>query len=180
MPRIAPLAQPAGEAKTLLDAVQSKLGATPNMFRTFAHSPAALNGLLGLFAAADAGSLGKPLVEKIALVVAEANGCQYCLSAHSYLGKHVAKLDDKALDQARTGRSQDAREQAALRFAGAVLEERGHVSDAELKAVRDAGFSDAAILDIVTAVALNVLTNYANVVTQVEVDFPVVKLRSAA
>jgi uncharacterized peroxidase-related enzyme len=180
MPRIAPVTQPAGEAKTLLDAVQSKLGATPNMFRTFAHSPAALNGLLGMFAAVDASSLSKPLAEKIAVAVAEANGCQYCLSAHSYLGKHVAKLDEKALDQARSGRSADPREQAALRFAGAVLEERGHVADADLNAVREAGFSDAEIIEIITVVALNVFTNYANVVTQVEVDFPLVKLRPAA
>lgn len=180
MPRIAPVTQPAGEAKALLDAVQAKLGVTPNMFRTFAHSPAALGGLLAMFAAVDASSLDKSLAEKIAISVAEANGCQYCLSAHSYLGKHVAKLDDKALDQARSGLSKDPREQAALRFAGAVLEERGHVSDTDLKAVRAAGFSDAAILEIITVVALNVLTNYANVVTQVEVDFPVVKLRPAA
>ena len=180
MPRIAPVTQPAGEAKTLLDAVQQKLGATPNLFRTFAHSPASLNAVLAMFAAVDANALGGKLSEKLAIAVADANGCQYCLSAHTYLGKHVAKLDDQALDAARSGHSPDAREQAALRFALTLLETGGHVSEAEFKAVRAAGFSDGEILDIVTAVVLNIFTNYAGVMTKVEVDFPVVKLRDAA
>jgi len=180
MIRIAPVSNPSGEAKTLLDAVQAKFGATPNMFRTFAHSPKALNGLLGLFGAMEASSLSPGLQEKLAIAVAEANGCEYCLSAHTYLGKHLAKLDDEALDAARSGASADIHEQAALKFALALLESQGHVSDAEFKALRSAGFSDAAIVEIVTVVALNVLTNYANVVTGVEVDFPKVALRRVA
>ena len=180
MPRISPVTQPSGEAKSLLEAVQSKLGATPNLFRTFAHSSAALNGLLAMFAAADANALGGKLNEKLAIAVADANGCQYCLSAHTYLGKHVAKLDDQALSVARAGQSSDAREQAALKFALTLLETGGHVSEAEFKAVRAAGFADAEVLDIVTAVVLNIFTNYVGVLTQVEVDFPVVKRRDAA
>lgn len=178
MPRISPVTAPAGEAKTLLDAVQAKLGATPNMFRTFAHSPVALNALLALFGAADASTLSPALKEKLAIAVAEANGCQYCLSAHTYLGKHVAKVEDKALEAARSGDARDEREQAALSFALALLKGRGRVSDGEFKAAR-ALFTDAALMEIVTLVALNVLTNYANVMTQVEVDFPVVALRAA-
>lgn len=180
MPRITPLANPAGEAKTLLEAVQAKFGATPNLFRTFAHSPAALSGLLGLFAAGDASGLSPALQEKLAIAVAEANGCQYCLSAHTYIGRHVAKLDDRALDAARGGASPDGREQAALKFALAVLDKRGKVSDAEFQAVRSAGYSEAAIIEIVTLVALNVLTNYAGVMTGVEVDFPKVERRRVA
>lgn len=180
MPRIAPVSQPSGEAKTLLEAVQAKFGATPNLFRTYAHSPAALGGVLALFGAVDANALGGKLNEKLAVAVADANGCQYCLSAHTYIGKHVAKLDDKSLDAARSGHSEDPREQAALKFALTLLETGGHVREAEFKAVRAAGFSDAEILDIALAVVLNIFTNYVGVMTQVEVDFPVVKLRDAA
>src|SRR5690242_6814338 len=108
MPHIAPVTQPSGKAQSLLDAVQSKFGATPNLFRTFAHSPAALEAALALFGAVDANALGGKLSEKLAVAVADANGCQYCLSAHTYIGKHVAKLDDQSLDAARSGHSQDA------------------------------------------------------------------------
>jgi len=110
--------------------------------------------------------------ERIALATAEFNGCDYCLAAHSYIGRNMAKLSDSDIAAARDFSAPDAQAQAALRFAHRVAAERGHVSDAELAAVRAAGFDDAAIVEIVANVALNVLTNYLNNVAATDLDFP--------
>lgn len=176
MPRIAPLdpAAASGTAKELLDAVQAKLGATPNMMRTMAVAPAVLEGYLGLAGALAGGRLGGALGERIALEIAEANACAYCLSAHAYLGEHLAKLSDAEIEAARHGRADARRDQAALAFARAVLDARGDVSDADLAAARDAGLGDAELAEVVAHVALNVFTNYFNRAAGVEIDFPVV------
>lgn len=157
-----------------LRAVEKQLGSTPNLFRLVASSPAALEGYLGLNGALAKGALDARTRERIALAVAEHNGCSYCLSAHSYLGKNLAKLDDAELAAAREGGSNDPKAAAAVRFAVRVAHERGHVSDADLEAVRTAGYSDAQVLEIVLHVALNTLTNYVNEVAKTDVDFPVV------
>jgi alkylhydroperoxidase family enzyme len=114
------------------------------------------------------------------MAVAQVNGCDYCLSAHNYLGLNLAKLSQTELDGARTGHSEDARAQAALTFALNVANHRGHVSDADLAAVRLAGFDEASVLEIVVGVALDTLTNYVNTVAQTDIDFPVVQAKLAA
>jgi len=118
--------------------------------------------------------------ERIALAIAEINGCSYCLSAHTYLGKNVAKLDDTEIAANRNGNSSDPKAAAAVKFAARVALERGHVSDADLAAVKAAGYSNAEIVEIVLHVALNTLTNYINEVAQTEIDFPKVDLKIAA
>jgi uncharacterized peroxidase-related enzyme len=167
-------------AQPLLEAVKKQLGVVPNLFRLVANSPAALEGYLGLNGALGKGSLDAKTRERIALAVAEINGCSYCLSAHSYLGKNLAKLDDAELAANRRGGSTDPKADAAVRFAVKVVENRGHVIDADLSAVRMAGYSDAQILEIVLHVALNTLTNYVNEVAKTDIDFPVVQARTAA
>ncbi len=167
----APAAQP------LLAAVQKQLGVVPNLMRLVGQSPAALEGYLSLSGALGKGQLGVQLRERIALAVAEANGCDYCLSAHSYLGQHVAKLSASDMDAAREGHAADATADAALVFARRVLDTRGHVADADLAAVRGAGFNEGAVVEIVFNVALNVLTNYINSVADTDVDFPHVRAR---
>ncbi len=152
----------------------------PNLFRLIATSPAALEGYLGLNGALSKGALDARTRERIALAVAEINGCGYCLSAHSYLGKNLAKLDDAELAANRSGTSHDPQADAAVRFAVKIVNNRGHVTDADLQSVRAAGYSDAQILEIVLHVALNTLTNYVNEVAGTEIDFPVVEVRSAA
>jgi uncharacterized peroxidase-related enzyme len=126
------------------------------------------------------GELPAATRERIAIAVAEINGCSYCLSAHSYLGKHVAKLDDAELAANRAGGSGDPKADAAVRFAVKVTEYRGHVSEADLKDVKAAGYSDAQLIEIVQHVALNTWTNYINVVARTDIDFPVVNARAAA
>lgn len=160
-----------------LRAVEKSLGVVPNLFRLVAQSPAALKGYLGLSSSLSGSSLDAAMQERIALVVAETNGCGYCLSAHTYLGRNVANLDDAEITANRNGASNDPHAAAAVRFAAAVVNARGHVSDADLAAVRAAGWSDAAIVEIALAVALNTFTNYVNEVAQTPIDFPVVTPR---
>ena len=160
-----------GETKQLLDAVQSQLGVTPNLFRTLARSPKALSGFLGLYAGLEASSLDKQTRERIALAIAEANGCHYCLAAHTAIGRHAGLASDEmALN--RFGGSNDSKAAAAVAFARAVNAGRGEVTDADFDAVRRAGYDDGQIVEIVGAVALNVFTNYLNKAAGTEVDFP--------
>src|SRR5208282_2467673 len=161
-------------SRPLLEGVKKQLGIVPNMFRLISNSPAALESYLDLSGALNKGALPAPTRERIALAVAEINGCSYCLSAHSYLGKHVAKLDDAELAGNRAGGSGDPKADAAVRFAVSITEQRGHVSEADFKAVKAAGYSDAQLVEIVQHVALNTWTNYINVVAQTDIDFPVV------
>lgn len=179
MPRI-PAVDPAttGKARALLDGVQQSLGVTPNLYRTVAQSPAALEGVLGLTKALAAGRLGARVREQLALAVAQANACDYCLSAHTTLGKGV-KLSDEELALAREGRSSDPRADAALRFAAVVLARRGSIDDADIAEARRAGLDDGQLVEIVAHVALNVFTNYFNKVADTEIDFPVVRADEA-
>lgn len=161
-------------SRPLLDAVNAQLGVIPNVFRLVGLSPAALEGFLGLSAA-----LGKTLDVKtrnrIAIATAAANGCDYCMSAHSYLGTNLAKLDEAEMAANRTGHSNDAKADAAVVFAHKVATAKGKISDADLAAVKLAGFSDAQIVEIVANVAINVLTNFVNNVADTPIDFPVVR-----
>lgn len=167
-------------SKPLLDAVKKQLGVVPNMMKLIGNSPAALEGYLSLNGAVAKGKLSGQLREQIALATAEYNGCDYCLSAHSYLGTNVAKLSGDEIDAARNGHSSDAQADAALRFARKVAESHGRVSDSDLALLRIAGFDDAAVIEIVVNVALNVLTNYVNNVAQTDIDFPKVSAKLAA
>jgi uncharacterized peroxidase-related enzyme len=179
-PTPATIATSPAASQGLLNAVEKQLGRAPNMFRMISNSPAALEGYLGMMGALGKGALPAPTRERIALAVSEINGCDYCLSAHSYLGKHLAKLDDAEMTANRDGHSNDAKADAAVRFAVAVTESRGRVDDAALQAVKRAGYSDAQIIEIVQHVALNVWTNYINLVGATEIDFPVVQSHEVA
>jgi uncharacterized peroxidase-related enzyme len=167
-------------AQPLLNAVKKQLGVVPNLFRVVGNSPAALEGYLGLNGALGKGELEAATRERIALAVAEVNGCDYCLSAHTYLGKNLAKLDDAEMTANRNGASNDPKADAAVRFAAKVARERGHVSADDVRIVKLAGYDDAQVIEIVLHVALNTWTNYINEVAKTEIDFPVVTARKAA
>ena len=167
------------ERRALLADIQQAFGATPNMFRAVAHSPAALRSLWGAFAALGGGVLPAPLAEQIAVAVAERNACDYCLAAHTALGRK-AGVSAEAMAAAQLGQSADPRTAAALRFALALVERRGQVGESDVLGLRDAGYSDEEIVEILAHVALNLFTNYVNIALAVPVDFPAVKLRRAA
>ncbi len=180
IPTPATVADAPAKSQPLLDAVNQQLGSVPNMFRLIATSPAALEGYLGMSGALGKGSLPAATRERIALAVAEVNGCDYCLSAHSYLGKNLAHLDDAEITANRSGASNDLKADAAVRFAAAVARSRGHVGADALATVKLAGYSDAQVIEIVQHVALNTWTNYFNEVFATDIDFPVVTARKAA
>ena len=169
----------AGKAKELLDAVQAKLKLTPNMTRAMANSPAVLEGYLAFSGALAGGSLGVRLREQIALAVAELDGCEYCLSAHTAIGR-MAGLTEAEIAASREGTSGDARTAAALRFVREVVRSQGRAGEESVNAVRSAGFSDGEIAELLANVALNLFTNYFNNVADVDVDFPRVAPRKAA
>jgi uncharacterized peroxidase-related enzyme len=160
-------------SKPTLDMFTKNIGFTPNMLATFATSPVAFNSWATLL-----GSLSKTLDVKtrdaIGLAVSEVNGCDYCLTLHSYMAEHMAKLPADEIILARRGRSSDPKRDAAVRFARKVVEARGKVGDADLQAVRDAGYTDAHVMEIVALVALFSLTNFFNNVFDPEKDFPAV------
>jgi uncharacterized peroxidase-related enzyme len=181
MSRIAvPTREAAPEAsKPLLDAVEKQLGVVPNLFRLVSLSPPALQGYLGMNGAL-AKTLDLKTRERIALAVAQVNECDYCLSAHTYLGLNLAKIDAGEIALNRRGGSSDAKANAAVSFAAKVTQSRGSISDADIQTVKAAGFTDAQIVEIVAVVSENVFTNFVNKVAQTEIDFPVVKAAEAA
>lgn len=180
IPTPATIADAPAASQPLLEAVNKQLGVVPNMFRLVSNSPAALEGYLGLSGALGKGKLPAQTRERIALAVAEINACDYCLSAHTYLGKNLAKLDDAEITANRSGSSNDLKADAAVRFAVKITQERGRVAETDFEAVRAAGYDDGQIIEIVLHVALNVWTNYLNVAAQTDIDFPVVHARNAA
>jgi uncharacterized peroxidase-related enzyme len=167
-----------GKAKTLLDAVQSKMKMVPNPMRVLASSPAALEGYLNFNEALSHGLLGGKLRELISVVVAEANGCEYCLSAHTAIGKMVGWKEEDIL-ASRKFNSGDPKIDAALRFSHNLVSRRVQVDQAEIEA-RTAGYSDGEIAEIITNVGLNTFTNYFNNAVQTEIDFPKIDLKKAA
>ena len=180
IPTPATIADAPAASQPLLEAVQKQLGVVPNLFRLVANSPAALKGWLDFSGALGKGMLPAQTRERIALAVAQINGCNYCLSAHTYLGKNLAKLDDAEIAANRRGGSRDPKADAAVRFAASVARERGHVGEGDVRALRMAGYDDAQIIEIVMHVVLNTLTNYVNEVAETEIDFPAVSAELAA
>ncbi len=162
-----------GRAKQLLDGLNEKLGMVPNLARTLANAPAALQGYLALGEAVESGDLPPQLREQIALTVSQANGCNYCVAAHCAIGKSVG-LSDGQLADARESSSPDSKVDAALGFARQLVENRGWVSDEELQRVRRAGYGDGDIAEIVAIVAWKTFANYFNHVAGTDVDFPAV------
>ncbi|MGC3972532.1 MAG: carboxymuconolactone decarboxylase family protein [Pirellulales bacterium] len=176
--RIQPVEVASAEGRTqeLFGQIQKRLGKVPNMMKTMAHSPALLEGYLALSNALAQGVLPAQVREQLSLAVSQENDCEYCVSAHSMLGK-LAGLKPDQLVAARRGQADDEKTQALLSFALDVVDNRGDVSDEALEAVKDAGASDAEVAEIVGFVALNTLTNYFNQLAQTEIDFPRVSLQ---
>lgn len=167
-----------GEQKALFDAIQSQIGMVPNFLKVFANSPEALKAFLGLHGIANGGSLEPQTRERIALALAQQNACEYCLSAHTAIGRK-AGLNGAEIEANRAGTSQDAMAAAAVKFARALVEHTGDVTNAELADVRSAGYTDAAIVEIITHVGMNILTNILGRASRIDIDFPKVELKLA-
>jgi len=166
------------EQKALLNAIQDQLGMVPNFLKIFANSPTALQAFLGLYGVANAGSLDPLDRERIALALAQQNGCQYCVSAHTAIGRKSG-LSDEEMAAARQATSDDPTSEAVLQFATSLMAKHGEVTALELAAVRSAGLDDAQLVEIITHVGMNFLTNILGKASLVEIDFPSVKLEQA-
>jgi uncharacterized peroxidase-related enzyme len=167
------------EQQALYTAIQGQLGMVPNFLKIFANSPAALRAFLGLHSIANEGSLDPQTKERIALGLAEQNACEYCVSAHSAIGRK-AGLSGVEIEANRVGSSQDAKAAVAVKFARSLAEHNGEVTTAELLEIRNAGYDDAEIVEIITHVGMNVLTNILGKASRVEIDFPKVSLLKAS
>lgn len=167
------------EQRGLYDAIHAQLGMVPNFLKVFANSPAALKGFLGLHGIAGDGSLDPQTRERIALALAQQNGCAYCLSAHTAIGRK-AGLDAAEIRANRAGTSQDDRAAVAVRFARSLVTHMGEVTTSELQEMRDAGYSESDIVEVITHVGMNILTNLLGKAARVDIDFPKVDLQSAA
>lgn len=163
-----------GKSKELFNAVQNKLGFIPNLIKVFGNSPATLQSYLGLGELTASGNFSNKFREQLALAIAEENACNYCLSAHTAIGKMNGLTGEEA-EKNRQGISADAKTQAGLQFAQNVTKNRGQVSTEAIKAVKEAGYNDGDILEIVLNVVANTLTNYVNHIAETEVDFPSVE-----
>jgi uncharacterized peroxidase-related enzyme len=165
--------------KALFDAIQNQLGTVPNFLRVFANSPDALQAFLGLHHIANSGSLDLATRERIALTLAQQNECEYCLSAHTAIGRQ-AGLNTEEIESNRAGNSQDAKASVALKFSRALVEHMGQVTTTEINEMRDVGYNDAEIVEVITHVGMNILTNLIGKTSRVEIDFPKVELQTAA
>jgi uncharacterized peroxidase-related enzyme len=165
--------------KPTLEAIKGAFGVVPNMFKAVANSPAALNSMWGAFGALGAGKLGARLGEEIAVAIANANACEYCLAAHTALGRKAGASADE-MAAAQVGQSADVRTKAALTFALKVVHDRAAVTHADIAALKAVGLDDEAVVEVIAHVALNLFTNYINVALNVPVDFPGVRLKHTA
>jgi uncharacterized peroxidase-related enzyme len=172
--------QATGKTKELFNAIQGKLGMVPNMMRTMGNSSAFLEGYLNLSGALGGGTLGAKTGGLIAMAVAESNSCNYCLSAHTYIGANLLKIDTETLNESRSGNATDEKTNAILKFAKTLVNKRGLVNDADVNSVKAAGVTEGEVGEIVGHVALNILTNYFNNTAKTEIDFPVVEAFSGA
>ena len=163
-------------SQTLLQQVHQAFGATPNMFKAVANSPAALQSMWAAFGALGTGTLGAKLGEQIAVAIANRNRCEYCLAAHTVLGQN-AGASATEMAAAQVGQSDDPRTAAALRFALKVVTDRAQLTDGDVAELHEVGFKDEQVVEILAHVALNLYTNYINVALNVPVDFPKVALK---
>jgi uncharacterized peroxidase-related enzyme len=165
-----------GQAAELLSQTKAALGLVPNMAKVMATSPALLRSYLALAGAVSSGTLPAAVREQLAIATAQLNGCEYCLSAHTYIGAKIAKADAAELDAARRAESGDPHVAALLRLSNAIVHDAGDVGEAGIAAARAAGVTDEEIGEVVANLALNTLTNYFNVLAGVQNDWPAVEL----
>lgn len=161
-----------GQTRDLFDQVQSKLNSVPNMMRTMGNSPAVLKGYLSFNEALGESAIGPKLGELIALTVANANGCNYCNAAHSFIASELVGIGQDIIQAAREGKAADPKIQAALVFTRTLLAKKGKVNNKDIESLRSAGFTDAEVTEIIAHTVLNIFTNYFNNAAGVEVDFP--------
>lgn len=181
MARLIQILDSSADAETsgIFDAIRRKIGMVPNLYRVAANRPAVLRALLSANDSLSGGSFDAHTREAIALAVAKRNACDYCASAHSAIAAGL-KIDADTIRDHLAGHAADARLQAILTLAVAIVDRRGRLADSELGTARAAGLSDADIVEILGNVVVNIFTNYLNHAADTDIDFPVVTAGDAA
>lgn len=167
--------QVANQSQALLTQIHGAFGTTPNMFKAVANSPAALQSMWSSFGALGKGSLGAKLGEQIAVAIANSNRCEYCLAAHTVLGQ-AAGATAEEMQAAQRGQSAELKTAAVLAFALKVVKQRAQIDRSDINGLRELGYDDEHIVEIMAHIALNVYTNYINIALDVPLDFPKVAL----
>ncbi len=173
MSRVKPMTieEAKGDVKDLYQSLEKKMGRVLNIFLNMGNSAAVLKGYLSLHEAANQTSIPPKIREQIALLVGQANHCQYCLSAHTTVAKSLG-INDQDILQARLGESQDSKSQAILKFAKTAVENRGHLSNQDIASLKATGINDQELVEIILLISLNLFTNYFNLITDPKIDFP--------
>ena len=179
MARIAipPKEAASAQSKAILERYERNLGVIPNFFSLISRSPDVLNAEANMHAVLGK-SLGHNTRERIHIMTAEVNGCDYCLSVHSYVGDKFNHLSSEDMELNRKGHSTDPKADAAVQFAYKVATLRGHITDADFEAVRAAGFTDEQIIDIVAETAFSFTTNLFNVTFKTDIDATIPPLKT--
>ncbi|HQU09273.1 MAG: hypothetical protein B7X06_00555 [Verrucomicrobia bacterium 21-51-4] len=167
-PQIAPEAT--GKAAPILEKIQKSMGKVPNIFKTMAHSPHVLEGYMQFSGQLRQGVLSPQDRERIALMLAGFNDCEYCASAHTAFGKKLG-LSDEEIKLCLQAESQDAQAQALLSFCNNVVLHKGFVNPEQIETLHQAGYTDEAIIEIVANIAISIFTNYFNHVAGTQNDF---------
>ncbi|KTE17833.1 carboxymuconolactone decarboxylase family protein [Sphingopyxis sp. H115] len=162
----------------LFSAIRAKMGGVPNIMRTMAQSPAALEAYLGLSNALGKGRFTAGERELIALAAAGENSCDYCASAHTALGK-MAGLGQADMQQVIAGGELSGGNGAIIAMVRTIVSRKGVISDAEIEAFYAAGFDAGHLVELIAATAMNIFTNYFNHIAATDIDFPVVSTKAA-
>ncbi|MDX2301262.1 MAG: carboxymuconolactone decarboxylase family protein [Microscillaceae bacterium] len=155
----------------IFDNLKGALTFVPNLYATFAYSENALGTYLNLQNAKT--SLSKKEKEVINLVVSQVNGCRYCQSAHTVIGKMNGFTDEQAIELRKGSASFNPKLDALVKLAKEITETQGRPAEATLNAFFEAGYTQGSLVDLIVAIADKVIMNYLHNITQVPIDFPV-------
>jgi len=159
-----------GKAKELFEGPLK--GKELNIFKGMANSPAATEAYLGMGEALSKGELSGKEREVVQLAIGQGNGCEYCVAAHTMLGKQQGLSDDQATGARQGNIGDDPKLNALATFARTIHEKKGWLDDADIQAFKDAGYDDAHIVEVVAGVAQAFFSNYFNHINQTDVDLP--------
>ena len=160
-----------GRQRAVLENARQRLDMVPNFLKILSISPAAAEGYQNFSLALRSGILPARIREAIALLVAQFNGSEYSLAAHSALARMEGFSEEEIMD-CRQGASTDSLTLAALNFTRTYLEQKGRVRGKDLDNLRRSGYEDEEVVEIMAFVALNIFTDYFNNAVRPELDFP--------
>ena len=172
------------ESQPLLAAAERSLGFVPNMYKRMALSPALFGAYSGAYESFRKHATLTPAEQEVVLLaISRYHGCEYCVSAHSWIAANVSKTPADSVRALRDGEPlPDAKLEALSRFARVMAESRGRPGIDELERLRAAGYSDRQVLDIIAAIGVKVMSNYINHIYETPVDaaFAATEWRAAA